>query len=263
MKSLHLLVSGLLVTCGGQTLSSGHVSDEAGTPSGSGGQVQSGTGAVAASGGNSSRAGLGGTSPGGSPASGGVTVASGGFRQSSGGVASGASGSVESGGTIGTGGRRDAGSDGSRSDAGTCKFTFAVTTVTYNGRFAPKNVGAIWIQDSAGAFVKTLSVWAGARIALVSQWVSVSGLNKVDAVTSATALRSGPMSVSWNCTDISENPVPHGTYSACVEFEEDTFTPFMGPAPHYTCQPFDYTGAAASGTWPDQPNFVSMSWTIE
>jgi hypothetical protein len=264
MKVFHLVLCGLLVTCGGQTLSSGGVSGEVGPPSASGGQIQSATGGADAgrSAGNVTGAGVGGTSSGGSSASGGLT-ASGGVQQSGGSTESGAAGSVDSGGTSGTGGTRDAGSDGNRADAGPCTFTFAVTTVTYNGRFTPKNVGAIWVEDYSGAFVKTLRVWAGPRVSAVAQWAFVSGLNYVDAVTGATRPREGSTNGTWNCTDFSENPVPHGAYSVCVEIEEDPTVPFLGPPPHYTCQSFNYTGDAASGTWPDQPNFVSMSWTLE
>lgn len=165
---------------------------------------------------------------------------------------------------MGTGGRVDAGSDGSRPvPTSTCKFTFAVTTVTYNGNFSPHNVGAIWIEDSSKAFVKTLRLWAGPRASLAFEWVSVSGANKVDAITSATRASEGPIDGSWNCTDVSETLVPYGTYFACVEIEEDSTLPFLGPPPHYTCQEFEYTGAPASGVWPDQPNFVSMSWSLQ
>jgi len=42
-------------------------------------------------------------------------------------------------------------------------LSFDVVTVNQGGWFAPRNVGAIWIEDSSGKFVKTLKVWAAIR----------------------------------------------------------------------------------------------------
>lgn len=43
----------------------------------------------------------------------------------------------------------------------TVKFT--VRTTTPGGNFSPRNIGAIWIEDSNGQFVKTLKRWADRR----------------------------------------------------------------------------------------------------
>ncbi len=99
-------------------------------------------------------------------------------------------------------------------------LTFKVQTVTYSGRYSPKNVGAIWIQDSSGKFVKSLKVWANAHISSLSTWRTSSGSNKVDAITSATISTHQIHTVTWNCTDTSGAVVNDGTYRIYVEFSE-------------------------------------------
>ncbi|MEY4577032.1 MAG: hypothetical protein RL701_1735, partial [Pseudomonadota bacterium] len=42
-------------------------------------------------------------------------------------------------------------------------LAFNVTTVEQGGEYQPKNIGAIWIEDERGAWVKTLAVWAAVR----------------------------------------------------------------------------------------------------
>ena len=63
-------------------------------------------------------------------------------------------------GAAGTGaGPRDAGAGGSSPGMGTvgatCRLDVAVTTKdTGRGSYAPKNVGAIWIENGAGKFIR-------------------------------------------------------------------------------------------------------------
>jgi hypothetical protein len=44
-------------------------------------------------------------------------------------------------------------------------LTFDVTTKAPGGRYQPRNVGAIWVEDSSGKLVKSLEVWAGILVA--------------------------------------------------------------------------------------------------
>jgi hypothetical protein len=106
----------------------------------------------------------------------------------------------------------------------TCTLVFQVTTVTFNGSYAPRNVGAIWISDANARFVKSLNVWAQKRIRHLTQWESVAMGNTVDAVTSATAGSHGTRTGKWNCTGLDHQPVPDGKYSINVEFTERNST---------------------------------------
>jgi hypothetical protein len=100
-----------------------------------------------------------------------------------------------------------------------------MTTVTDNGTFSPNNVGAIWIAQQSGTFVKTLAVWAATRMSRLTMWNSVTsqaGLNRntVDAVTGATLPSHETHMVSWNCTDTNEATVPDGAYRVYFEMAD-------------------------------------------
>lgn len=90
------------------------------------------------------------------------------------------------------------------------------------------NQFAVWVEDSAGEFVKTLyatrftaeSGWEYRSDAL-PVWVERSGLGAgtgpdADAYTGATP-KSGTQTYIWDCTDESGRPVPEGDYHFLVE----------------------------------------------
>lgn len=172
----------------------------------------------------------------------------------------GVGGSGGAGGSVDAG--RDSGKGGSQvSDAGTsgsCSLSVTVTTVTANGNYSPRNVGAIWIARDNAAYVKTLAVWARQRISRLTLWnstTSQAGLsdNTVDAITGATLSNHQTHKVSWNCTDTSRSLVPDGAYRVYFEMTDkngagpNTFVSFTkGPMP-FNLSP------------PDQNNFKGMS----
>jgi hypothetical protein len=147
-------------------------------------------------------------------------------------------------------------------NSGPCTFTFNVTTVTARGTYAPRNVGALWIEDSAGKFVKSLEVWGATRLSNLTGWTSVSGSPAssatVDAVTSATHSNHGPHTGNWNCSDVNHASVVNGSYKACVSFaESDSFLGF-GAAPIVFCAPFNKGSGPATSSPPNQANFTQM-----
>jgi hypothetical protein len=103
-------------------------------------------------------------------------------------------------------------------------LSIRLTTVTYNGQYAPRNVGAIWIEDSTGKFVKSVKVWAAARKQYLTNWQTSSAGNTVDAVTSATITTHQTHNVTWNCTDVNKAVVANGNYRVRFEFTEANAT---------------------------------------
>ena len=95
------------------------------------------------------------------------------------------------------------------------------TTVSYGGRYGPRNVGAVWITNEAGKFVKTLEEWGLRRYSNLYAWRKSSGGNTVDAVTGATRSTASAHSSTWNCTDLGGGHVPTGTYFVNAEFVEN------------------------------------------
>jgi hypothetical protein len=104
-----------------------------------------------------------------------------------------------------------------------------VTTVTDNGNYSPRNIGAIWVARSSGTFVKSLAVWARSRINHLTLWNSATraaglGGNTVDAITSATLSSHQTHNVTWNCADTKEVAVPDGAYRVYFEMTDDNVT---------------------------------------
>ena len=90
------------------------------------------------------------------------------------------------------------------------------TTVTYRGRFGPKNIRAVWVMNPQNQFAKTLEVWAGIRA------------NKM-----------------------------------FVEFTEDDSALFFNPQPKLFSFDFQKGAGPATIAPPSQPNFTSMTLSIQ
>ncbi len=130
---------------------------------------------------------------------------------------------------------------------------FRVRTSSVGGKFAPRNVGAIWIQDGEGAFVKTLERWGTTRAKWLLTFNAASGGNVVDAITGATKVSHETHEVRWNLTNAAGCPVPAGDYAIWLELTDRSGAgvtldiPIGVPAPPSQVQP------------EDTPNFHDMS----
>lgn len=130
----------------------------------------------------------------------------------------------------------DAGPGVGEPDAGS--LSFEVMTAAVGGRFAPRNVGAIWIETEQGQFIKTLEVWAQTRARYLRRFQAASGGDTTDAITSATLKKHEPHAVTWNLTDKNRQLVMDGNYRVVLELtdkngtgasHEVPFTLGMGP----------------------------------
>ena len=140
----------------------------------------------------------------------------------------------------------------------TCTLMFQVTTATANGSYAPRNVGAIWVTDASGRFVKSLKVWAQKRIRHLVTWQASAMGNTVDAVTSATVNSHGTRMAMWNCTGVDHQPVANGSYRINAEMTERNG---LGRV----MMPLEFVkGAAvpATLTAPDQPSFKAIQLQV-
>jgi hypothetical protein len=111
-------------------------------------------------------------------------------------------------------------------DAGpSAPLVFRVTTLSQGGQFEPKNIGAIWIQDAGGKWVKTLAIWAGVSTRYLTHYCAANTTgNKVDAMTSATLPMQKAHEVTWDLTDCNRKSAPDGDYSVMVEVTDHNGT---------------------------------------
>jgi hypothetical protein len=112
-------------------------------------------------------------------------------------------------------------------------------TASYIGRYAPSNIGAIWIEDAQRRFVKTLARWARTRASYLYVFQVASGGDLTDAVTSATLDEHVLHEVTWNLTDSSGMKVPKGDYEVVMEMtDRDGSGPLLRVPFSYGDMPF-------------------------
>lgn len=103
------------------------------------------------------------------------------------------------------------------------KFTYAAAS---GGQIHNPFI-AVWIEDSSGALVKTVSLWYKAReskyLNELQRWASVEtafqsvgGSDQYDTVSGATRV-AGDYAVMWDGTDAAGTPVALGDYFVCIE----------------------------------------------
>lgn len=134
-----------------------------------------------------------------------------------------------------------------------------VSTLTSNagGNYAPRNIVAIWIEDSAGVFVKSLLVYAQTYKHFLTHWVSKSSMNTTDAVTGATVNSHATRSCTWNGKNKNGVLVPDGRYRICFELTDKNATG------NYTYFEIVKGPAAQTITPANVPSFsnISIIWT--
>jgi len=136
-------------------------------------------------------------------------------------------------------------------------LTFDVTTTPVGGRYQPKNVGAIWIEDSAGTLVKSLKVWAGIRRIWLTRYGSVLGFGPVDVMASATLSSHKTHHVTWDLKNADGMAVAPGKYTLMMEVTDSD-------APGRSNMiPFDTSTGAQTMMPPNAPSFTTMSLQLQ
>lgn len=100
------------------------------------------------------------------------------------------------------------------------RATVSVTTLAVGGRYQPRNVGAIWIEDVDGHFVRTLEQWGMRRRRYLTTFLASSAGNLVDAITGATLRSHGTHTLEWDLRDAGRCPVGRGDYRLDVEITD-------------------------------------------
>lgn len=108
-------------------------------------------------------------------------------------------------------------------------LTVSTSTSQVGGKYKPKNIVAIWIQDNSGKFVKTLIAYAEKEKKYLTSWKSVTTIagspyNTVDAITGATRSSHGSHTCSWNGKNYLNLLVPDGQYTIKMEITDQDAT---------------------------------------
>jgi hypothetical protein len=123
-------------------------------------------------------------------------------------------------------------------------LAISLTTRTTQGRYAPANSGALWIESvpsgqtedppevrelnvESGDFVRSLEIWAITRRNNLLGWTySRCAMENVDAITTATLPdHSVTHELVWDGTDFVGNVPPDGEYVVWLELTENEIDP--------------------------------------
>ncbi len=145
---------------------------------------------------------------------------------------------------------------GAPTAAETLSLTFKTTAP--GGGYAPKNIVAVWVESSGGAFVRTIGDWSGTRRSNLVQWRSAAGRSDTDAVMGATRINhNATLGVTWDLLPRGGGaPVADGTYTIRFENVDDN----GGTPNHLTSLTFTKNGTPSSGTIPSQGGYLNITW---
>jgi hypothetical protein len=154
----------------------------------------------------------------------------------------------------------DSGSGGTAGSApanSLASLAFDVTTSPVGGRYQPKNIGAIWVQDKNGKLVKSLAVWAGIRRRYLTHYTSALAGSAVDVTASATLPSHRAHHVTWDLTARGGGSVAPGSYTLVMELTDGDMTG------RWNMVAFDTTAGAQTLSPAAAPSFSSMTLQLQ
>jgi hypothetical protein len=124
-----------------------------------------------------------------------------------------------------------------------CKLSVDFTSVGSHGMWYPHNIGAVWIEDTSGHFVKTIERWAGIRADYLAAWNmresqhgkwpscpfanACTGMmvpDQVDVKAQATIfVDKQAHHTDWSCKDLHGNVIADGKYKMFFEEMENIY----------------------------------------
>jgi len=109
------------------------------------------------------------------------------------------------------------------------ELTVSTSTSSAGGNYSPRNIVAIWIEDDAGNFVKTLLAYANNRKTHLNTWQATTAAagteyNTVDAITGATKSSHATRTCVWNGEDYNASLMPDGEYKLWMELTDKNNT---------------------------------------
>ncbi len=98
------------------------------------------------------------------------------------------------------------------------------TTTDAGGKRKPKNIVAVWAEQSDGTFIKTLGRWSKSRTKYLVAWNKASG-GDTDAVSGATRKNHNDrLTVLWDLTDKTGAAISQGVYRIRMELADRNST---------------------------------------
>lgn len=134
---------------------------------------------------------------------------------------------------------------------------FEVTTTPVGHRFAPRNVGAIWIEREDGTFVRALERWYSVRGAYLFAFLESAGDGVLDGISGPTLDAHRAHAAVWDLRDGGGCPVPAGSYRVRIELTDGN------RAGRTADLAFALGDAPGDFTFPDLDSFHAMRLVLE
>ena len=141
--------------------------------------------------------------------------------------------------------------------AGVTKLEFSYTTQSLGGRYSPKNVGAVWVTDSAGKLVKSLEVWARVRLRYLLSYAAARGSARPDVTATATLTNHKAHTATWDLMGTMGAALPPGKYTLHAEVTDSHMD---GKT---ISVPFDTSAGAVMIEPPDSPGFTGVKLVLQ
>lgn len=136
----------------------------------------------------------------------------------------------------------------------------AFRTKTFKGRYSPRNVGAVWIEDEDGKFLRTVKVWARKRAVHLIKWNRSSDGDRTDAISGATISSHKRHEMKWDRKDAKGKTHGVGDYILRVEFTEHNSASNNKGGPSLKI-PFHLGGGKKQLDVSDKKNYVDIEIT--
>jgi hypothetical protein len=123
----------------------------------------------------------------------------------------------------GAGGDRCQGAQGEPGTQGVLTVNFETQPLYTDPHWGPSNLGAVWIEDASGTYIKTIERWASHYARALYHWQThacTRAWPEPDAVSQATLDAPAKHSSTWDSKDLHGNVVPDGTYYLLIEVSE-------------------------------------------
>jgi hypothetical protein len=137
------------------------------------------------------------------------------------------------------------------------KLEVRFTTSSPRGdlKYEPRHVHAVWVENAAGAFVKTIGRWGVVEHSNLTQWMAADGTH-LDGWTGATPMAYQSHTTVWDLTDRSDAEVPDGRYR--LRFELTNRNAEKGQY-HRSSVLFDKNGVERSQAYGSPNGYTNIS----
>jgi len=142
-------------------------------------------------------------------------------------------------------------------------FDTSIANTGGSGYYAPANIVAVWIEDQAGNFVKTVFKTQSSHAVNLTGWAAAAPIGDIDGISGATRLdHLTPLVTAWDVTNKAGTLVANGSYVMYVEMADSNSKTGTGKN-HLGSFPITLDGVLGTTEIPAGNGFSNIAVTYE